>query len=115
MRFAQIRKTHRDVIILLDEPGLTLHGTAQKDLLRYLRQELEPHHQIIYTTHSPFLVPADNLASVRTVEEVVRRDKRNRPVSEGYKDTRGRAYDGSADQLSDSRSDGLRSYARSDD
>lgn len=84
-RFAQIRKTHRDVIILLDEPGLTLHGTAQKDLLRYFRQELEPHHQIIYTTHSPFLVPADNLASVRTVEEVVRRDKRNRPVSEGTK------------------------------
>ena len=85
VRFAQIRKTHRDVIILLDEPGLTLHGTAQKDLLRYFRQELEPHHQIIYTTHSPFLVPADNLASVRTVEEVVWRDKRNRPMSEGTK------------------------------
>ena len=85
VKFAQIKKTHRDVIILLDEPGLTLHGTAQKDLLRYFRQELEPHHQIIYTTHSPFLVPADNLASVRTVEEVVRRDKRNRPVSEGTK------------------------------
>ena len=85
VRFAQIRKTHRDVIILLDEPGLTLHGTAQKDLLRYFRRELEPHHQIIYTTHSPFLVPADNLASVRTVEEVVWRDKRNRPVSKGTK------------------------------
>ena len=85
VRFAQIRKAHKDVIILLDEPGLTLHGTAQKDLLRYFRQELEPYHQIIYTTHSPFLVPADNLASVRTVEEVVRRDKRDRPTSEGTK------------------------------
>ena len=85
VKFAQIKKRHKDVIILLDEPGLTLHGTAQKDLLRYIRQELEPNHQIIYTTHSPFLVPADNLASVRTVEEVVRRDKRNRPVSEGTK------------------------------
>ena len=85
VKFAQIRKSHKDVIILLDEPGLTLHGTAQKDLLRYIRQELEPHHQIIFTTHSPFLVPADNLASVRTVEEVVRRDKRNRPVSKGTK------------------------------
>ena len=26
---------------------------------------------MVYTTHSPFLVPADNILSVRTVEDVV--------------------------------------------
>ncbi|TJZ89449.1 ATP-dependent endonuclease [Paracoccus gahaiensis] len=85
VKFAQIKKHQGDVIILLDEPGLTLHGTAQKDLLRYFREELEPKHQIIFSTHSPFMVPAENLASVRTVEDVVKRDKRDRSYSEGTK------------------------------
>ena len=85
VKFAQIRKHQGNVIILLDEPGLTLHGTAQKDLLRYFKEKIEPRHQLIYTTHSPFMVPADNLASVRTVEDVVRRDDRDRRRSDGTK------------------------------
>jgi predicted ATP-dependent endonuclease of OLD family len=70
--FSQVKKTHGDyIILLLDEPGLSLHAKAQEDLLRYFREKLEPHHQLIYTTHSPFMIPADNLLSVRTVEDVV--------------------------------------------
>ena len=85
VKFAQIKKQQGNVIILLDEPGLTLHGTAQKDLLRYFKEQLEPKHQLIYTTHSPFMVPADNLASVRTVEDVVTVDTRGRKQSQGTK------------------------------
>lgn len=85
VKFAQIKKQESKVIILLDEPGLTLHGTAQKDLLRYFKEQLEPHHQLIYTTHSPFMVPPDNLASVRTVEDVVVVDGRGRKQSNGTK------------------------------
>ena len=85
VKFAQIKKQQGNVIILLDEPGLTLHGTAQKDLLRYFREELEPKHQLIYSTHSPFMVPADNLASVRTVEDVIKIDDRDRQYSQGTK------------------------------
>ena len=59
-----------NLIILLDEPGLSLHGTAQSDLLAYIKSELLPSHQVIYTTHSPFMVDADNLLGVRTVEDV---------------------------------------------
>ncbi len=73
--FSQVRKKHGNVLILLDEPSLNLHGTAQKDLLRYIKEQLAPYHQVIYTTHSPFMVPADDLASVRTVEDVVRRTR----------------------------------------
>lgn len=85
VKFAQIKKSHGNVILLLDEPGLTLHGTAQKDLLRYFAEQIAPHHQLVWTTHSPFMVPADDLASVRTVEDVVQRDKRDRKVSIGTK------------------------------
>lgn len=85
VKFAQLKKHRGNVVILLDEPGLTLHGTAQKDLLRYFREELEPNHQLIYSTHSPFMVPAEDLASVRTVEDVVVRDDRDRRRSEGTK------------------------------
>jgi hypothetical protein len=69
--FSQVRKTHGNVVILLDEPGLALHAKAQNDLLRYFDEKLKPSHQVIYTTHSPFMVPASNLPSVRTVEDVI--------------------------------------------
>ena len=36
-----------DVIFLLDEPGLSLHAKAQKDLLRFFEDELAPRHQVI--------------------------------------------------------------------
>lgn len=70
--FSQVKKSHGDnVLLLLDEPGLSLHAKAQSDLLRYFKEQLAPHHQVIYTTHSPFMVPPDNLMSVRTVEDHV--------------------------------------------
>ena len=53
-------------ILLLDEPGLNLHATAQADLLNFL-ENLTDRYQIIYTTHSPFMVQADRLHRVRTV------------------------------------------------
>ena len=56
-----------DLILLLDEPGLSLHGRAQEDLLRLIDERLAPKHQVIYTTHSPFMVSPDRLGRVRTV------------------------------------------------
>ncbi len=54
-----------NVILLLDEPGLYLHATSQANLLTHLRADFD--NQIIYTTHSPFMVPADTIGAVRTV------------------------------------------------
>lgn len=74
--FSQVKKKHKgDVILLLDEPGLNLHAKAQADLLRYMKEQLAPHHQVIYTTHSPFMVDPERLLSVRTVEDVMTDDK----------------------------------------
>jgi predicted ATP-dependent endonuclease of OLD family len=72
-QFKQLKKTsgNANAILLLDEPGLTLHGKAQGDLLRYIVERLLPDHQVIYTTHSPFMVPTKRLTDVRIVEDVI--------------------------------------------
>jgi predicted ATPase len=54
-----------NAILLLDEPGIHLHATSQGDLLRHLAADFK--NQIIYTTHSPFMVPTENLDAIRTV------------------------------------------------
>lgn len=55
-------------ILLLDEPGLNLHASAQADLLRFI-DDLSDDYQIIYSTHSPFMIASDSLNRVRTVLE----------------------------------------------
>ncbi len=68
--FSQVKKNYgQNLMLLLDEPGLTLHGKAQADLLRYFNEKLRPKYQLLYTTHSPFMVDSDYLLSVRTVED----------------------------------------------
>ncbi len=67
--FSQQRKTATKLILLLDEPGMALHGKAQGDLLRYIEEELKPHHQVIFTTHSPFMVDPTHFDRVRIVED----------------------------------------------
>lgn len=57
----------QQLILLLDEPGLSLHGRAQEDLLDLIDERLAPKHQVLYTTHSPFMVSADHLPRLRTV------------------------------------------------
>ena len=57
---------HEDAVLLLDEPGLSLHPLAQRDLSAFFNG-LAPTNQILYTTHSPFLVDADRLDRVRKV------------------------------------------------
>lgn len=58
-----------DYVILLDEPGLGLHARAQIDMMRFIREQLLPAHQVIYTTHSPFMIDGEHLDGLRTVED----------------------------------------------
>lgn len=54
-----------NAILLLDEPGLYLHAKSQGDLLKHFEDDFD--NQILYSTHSPFMVPTHRLDSVRTV------------------------------------------------
>ena len=78
VKFAQVKNAGGPIVLLLDEPGLSLHGKAQGDLLRFIDDKLAPSHQVIYSTHSPFMVPADKLQRVRIVEDKVDETKRPR-------------------------------------
>jgi len=69
--FSAYRKANQKLIILLDEPGLSLHAAGQSDLLDMIDQELAANgHQVIYTTHSPFMIRATELGRARTVEDL---------------------------------------------
>ena len=63
---AESEEYHRDCILLLDEPGLSLHPNAQTDLIRFF-SKLSEKNQLIYTTHLPFLVDHNSLDRVKAV------------------------------------------------
>ena len=63
---------YTNTIMLLDESGATLHGLAQQDLVRFF-DELSKTNQIIYSTHSSYMLPTDQLNRTKIV----------------YKDTKG--------------------------
>ena len=58
------------LIVLLDEPGLSLHGKAQYDLLKFMDERLN-NCQVIYSTHSPFMINPEKFERIRTVEDNV--------------------------------------------
>lgn len=66
--FSEYRGSEDDIVLLLDEPGLNLHAAAQRDLMRFIDERLAPGHQVVYTTHSPFMIDASKLERARTVE-----------------------------------------------
>lgn len=67
--YSELKENATPLILLLDEPGLSLHARAQSDLMRFFEETLSPNHQLIYTTHSPFMVDPDKPRRVRYVED----------------------------------------------
>lgn len=59
---------HKDTILLLDEPGLHLHPTAQQELITFF-ESLSEDNPLIYTTHSPFLIDGEHIHRIRPVTE----------------------------------------------
>ena len=66
--FSQQKQKETPLILLLDEPAIFLHGTAQRDLLRYLEDE-KAAHQVIYTTQSPYMIDPRHFDRIRIVED----------------------------------------------
>jgi AAA ATPase domain len=67
--FSHYEQRDEPIIILLDEPGLGLHARAQHDFLRFIEQRLAKKCQVLYTTHSPFLVQPAHLERARLVQD----------------------------------------------
>ncbi len=64
---AEAADAYDNAVLLLDEPGLSLHGLKQREF-RHTVSRLAEANQMLYTTHSPFLVGPDELDLVRVVE-----------------------------------------------
>jgi predicted ATP-dependent endonuclease of OLD family len=67
--FSHYESRKEPIIILLDEPGLGLHARAQHDFLRFIEERLAKRCQVLYTTHSPFLVQPGHLERARLVQD----------------------------------------------
>lgn len=62
----EAKGAYSNSILLLDEPGLHLHGTAQRKIVEFF-EKLAHENQLLYSTHSPFMINPDYLERVRVV------------------------------------------------
>ncbi|MBN2486865.1 MAG: AAA family ATPase [Bacteroidales bacterium] len=63
-------------VLLIDEPGLSLHARAQEDVLKVF-EDLKQTMQIVYSTHSPHLVKTDKLYRILAVQRVNANDDKS--------------------------------------
>ena len=59
----------RNVVYLFDEPGCFLHVNAQKELIRLFGHLADQGNQVVYTTHSPYMLDTvnDGIHRIRAV------------------------------------------------
>lgn len=55
-QFQRSRSTDSNLIFLFDEPASHLHARAQSRLLESFEKIAQPNHQIVYSTHSHYLI-----------------------------------------------------------
>ena len=55
-----------EYFFLIDEPGIHLHPAGQKDLAKIM-EDLAMKNQLVYTTHSPFMINREHPQRVRLV------------------------------------------------
>ncbi|MEO1192928.1 MAG: AAA family ATPase [Pseudomonadota bacterium] len=96
--YEDLKRKKQNVILLLDEPGLSLHGRAQADLLSYFEAELSS-HQLIYTTHSPFMIDPTKFERVRIVQDLGIDAKEKLPKEQDGTKVLTNVFDASEDSL----------------
>ncbi len=72
-------KSQRNKVLLIDEPGVSLHARAQEDVLKVF-DDISEQIQIIYTTHSPHLIDVDKLYRILAVQRAVEDDMKSETV-----------------------------------
>ncbi len=71
LKASKARQGERGTVLLIDEPGSSLHAKAQEDLLKVF-EDIKDKVQIVYCTHSPHLV---NLSTLYRLLAVQRSEK----------------------------------------
>ena len=69
-------KSKHNKVLLIDEPGVSLHARAQEDVLKVF-DDIKEQIQIIYTTHSPHLIDVNKLYRILAVQRAVEDDMKS--------------------------------------
>lgn len=72
--FSAYQESDEPIVVLLDEPGTSLHGEAQRDFVKFVGAELAQTKQTVYTTHSQFMVDPGQYEQLRAVHDRATRD-----------------------------------------
>ncbi len=72
--FSEYQDSDESIIVLLDEPGTSLHGDAQRDFVRFIFEELGASKQTLYTTHSQHMVDPTKYEKLRAVHDRATRE-----------------------------------------
>lgn len=59
----------KNLLFLIDEPGIQLHVDAQKRVLELFEEFASEKNQVIYTTHSPFMINEDRIDQIRVMQK----------------------------------------------
>ncbi len=76
LKATAIDKSRRNKVLLIDEPGVSLHARAQEDVLKVF-DDIKDQMQIIYTTHSPHLIDVNKLYRILAVQRAVEDDMKS--------------------------------------
>ncbi len=70
---AMAKQNHINHVLLIDEPGISLHARAQEDVLKVF-EDIKNDLTIVYTTHSPHLVDINKLYRILAVQRAIEDD-----------------------------------------
>ncbi len=76
LKATALDKSKRNKVLLIDEPGVSLHARAQEDVLAVF-DDIKEEIQIIYTTHSPHLIDVNKLYRILAVQRAVEDDMKS--------------------------------------
>ncbi len=76
LKATAIDKSQKNKVLLIDEPGVSLHARAQEDVLKVF-DDIKDHIQIIYTTHSPHLIDVNKLYRILAVQRAIEDDMKS--------------------------------------
>ena len=66
-QLSAIRESDRDLIVMVDEPGQSLHARAKEEFLQFLKHEIATRYTLLYTTHSPFMIDPETVHETKMV------------------------------------------------
>ncbi len=79
LKASAMDQTNQNKVLLIDEPGVSLHARAQEDVLKVF-DDIKEHIQIIYSTHSPHLIDVNKLYRVIAVQRAQEDDMNSETV-----------------------------------